>query len=128
MGMHTAPAMCPCARVVACAWLAVCVSPVVSGLCIGVFACSQGLRSFGLLYYNAATALPLSLLIAYVKGEIDDLMVFPDRLNPVCTVTLDSHFNCSICPLRSYRVGCASLDLVNRSGSSGWHCPLCWAF
>ena len=43
----------------------------------------QGLRSFGLLYYNAATALPLSLTIAYMRGEIDELLVFSHRLNPV---------------------------------------------
>jgi hypothetical protein len=44
---------------------------------------SQGLRSFGLLYYNAATALPLSLGIAFMRGEIDDLLVFPHATNPV---------------------------------------------
>jgi hypothetical protein len=43
----------------------------------------QGLRSFGLLYYNAAIALPLCVLIAAVTGEVSDLMVFPDLLNPV---------------------------------------------
>jgi len=41
-----------------------------------------GLRSFGLLYYNAATALPLSLGIAFMRGEIDDLLVFPHATNP----------------------------------------------
>jgi hypothetical protein len=37
----------------------------------------QGLQSFGLLYYNAVTALPLCLCIAYYLGEFDLLASFP---------------------------------------------------
>ena len=43
----------------------------------------QKLESFGLLYYNALTALPASIMIAVVLGEFERLAEFEYRLAPV---------------------------------------------
>ncbi len=45
--------------------------------------CTQGLSPFGLLYYNALVALPVSILVAYAMGEVADLASFPYLNDPV---------------------------------------------
>lgn len=67
---------------------------------------AQGLTAFALLYYNALTALPLSLLMGFVAGEPSTLANFEFLFHPVrvgvgaCGCAYGAHARCCWCTSR----------------------------
>lgn len=43
----------------------------------------QGIKSFGLLFYNSITALPLATLLGIFNGELPQFLAFPHFFEPV---------------------------------------------
>eukprot|EP01138_Halocafeteria_seosinensis_P011733 gb/GECG01011991.1/.p1 GENE.gb/GECG01011991.1/~~gb/GECG01011991.1/.p1 ORF type:complete len:356 (+),score=32.42 gb/GECG01011991.1/:1-1068(+) len=64
---------------------------VLSALYLNVnrkFGDETGVKGFGLLFYNALIAVPFSLILAYILGEVEYIAAFPELLNPAFLASL----------------------------------------
>jgi len=109
VGLHPHCAVLPCSRVLPC----LCHGHLFVCLVAAWFKYAQGVSTWGLLFYNAMTALPVSLLSGAALGELSTLSEFPYLMSPV------RHSRTGLCAFLLCVLACVHVGVLTVHGHCG---------